>query len=75
MPNRNGTTTTHESQDIGAMVGRAREGIEDVAGRAKSTLNEVDRTLQAKMKENPILVLGLAVGVGYVIGRIFSRIR
>jgi ElaB/YqjD/DUF883 family membrane-anchored ribosome-binding protein len=57
------------------MVERAREGFEDVTERAKRTLDTVDRTLETRMRENPLLVLGLAVGVGYVIGRIFSRIR
>lgn len=74
MPNQNGTTATSE-RDLGAMVDRAREGFEDVTDRAKRTLSTVDRTLETRMRENPILVLGLAVGVGYVIGRIFSRIR
>ena len=74
MPNRNGTTATSE-RDLGAMVERAREGFDDVTGRAKSALNTVDRTLETRMRENPLLVLGLAVGVGYVIGRVFSRIR
>ena len=50
------------------------ESIEDVADRAKRTLAKADKTLGEKMKENPLLVLGAAVGVGYVIGRIFSRL-
>jgi hypothetical protein len=77
MPNRNGTTATSETneKDIAARIGRAREGLEDVAGRAKATFDRVDRTLQDRMRENPILVLGIAVGVGYMIGRIFSRLR
>ena len=74
MPNRNGTSTS-EGRDVGQMVERARGQIEDYAGQAKETLKTVDKTLEAKMRENPILVLGLAVGVGYVIGRVFSRIR
>ena len=75
MPNRNGTTQITEGKDIGAMVDRAREQIEDVADRAKHTLNTVDKTLEARMRENPLLVLGVAVGVGYVLGRLFSRFR
>ena len=75
MPNRNGTTQVSEGRDVGAVVERARDQIEEVAVRAKRTLATVDRTLESKMRENPLLVLGLAVGVGYVIGRIFSRVR
>ena len=75
MPNRNGTTQVSEAHDLGAMVDKARDQVEDVAVRAKRSLAAVDRTLEAKMRDNPLLVLGLAVGVGYVIGRIFSRVR
>ena len=75
MPNNNGSTTTDRGNDIGEMVDRARGNVEDFAGRARDAIQTADRTLQAKMRENPILVLGIAVGVGYVIGRIFSRVR
>ncbi len=74
MPNNNGTTTS-DRNDLGNVVERARDNVEDFAGRARDALQTADRSLQAKMRENPILVLGIAVGVGYVIGRIFSRIR
>lgn len=76
MPNRNGTTQVSDTgRDVAAVVERARDQMEEVAVRAKRTLATVDRTLESKMRENPLLVLGLAVGVGYVIGRIFSRVR
>lgn len=74
MPNNNGTTTS-ERGDLGDMVDRARGNVEDFAGRARDAIQTADRTLQTKMRENPLLVLGIAVGVGYVIGRIFSRVR
>ena len=75
MPNNNGTTTSDHANDLGHMVERARGNVEDFAGRAKDALEGADKTLQAKMRENPLLVLGVAVGVGYVIGRVFSKIR
>jgi ElaB/YqjD/DUF883 family membrane-anchored ribosome-binding protein len=75
MPNNNGSTTSDRGNDIGEMVDRARGNVEDFAGRARDAIQTADRTLQAKMRENPLLVLGIAVGVGYVIGRIFSRVR
>ena len=74
MANQNGTTTT-DGRDIQAMVDQARTRVEDVAGRAKATLDTVDRRLSTAMRENPLLVLGCAVGVGYVIGRVFNKIR
>jgi ElaB/YqjD/DUF883 family membrane-anchored ribosome-binding protein len=72
MTNPNGTQT--EERDLAHMLTSAREQIEDVADRAKRTLDRADKTLAEKMQENPILVLGIAVGVGYVIGRVFSRL-
>jgi ElaB/YqjD/DUF883 family membrane-anchored ribosome-binding protein len=75
MPNNNGSTTSDRGTDLGEMVDRARGNVEDFAGRARDAIQTADRTLQAKMRDNPLLVLGIAVGVGYVIGRIFSRVR
>lgn len=74
MANQNGTTTT-EGRDIGAMVDEARTRVEDFRGRAMNTIDTVDRRLSTAMRENPMLVLGVAVGVGYVVGRIFSKLR
>ena len=76
MPSNNGSTTTSDGgNDFGEMVDRARGNVEDFAGRARDAIQTADRSLQARMRENPLLVLGIAVGVGYVIGRIFSRVR
>lgn len=75
MANQNGSTTTTDGRDIAAMVDQARTRVEDAAGRAKATLDTVDRRLSTAMRENPMLVLGAAVGIGYVVGRIFSKIR
>jgi len=74
MPNNNGSTTS-EHTDLGQMVERARGNVEDFAERARDAIQSADRSLQARVRENPLLVLGIAVGVGYVIGRIFSRVR
>ncbi len=74
MPSNNGSTTSDRT-DLGDIVERARGNVEDFAGRARDAIQSADRSLQAKVRENPLLVLGIAVGVGYVIGRIFSRIR
>lgn len=75
MANQNGSTTTTEGRDIAAMVDEARTRVEDIKGRAIDTIDNVDRRLTTAMRENPMLVLGCAVGVGYVIGRVFSKIR
>lgn len=75
MANENGGSTTHEGRDIGKMVERARTQVEDVTDRAKGAVETLDRRLATTMQENPLLVLGAAVGVGYVIGRVFSRVR
>lgn len=74
MANQNGSTTT-DGRDIAAMVDQARTKVEDAADRAKATFDTVDRRLSTSMRENPMLVLGAAVGVGYIVGRIFSKIR
>jgi len=74
MANQNGTAQT-DGRDISAMVDQARTRVEDAAGKAKRTLDTVDQRLSVVMRENPMLVLGAAVGVGYVIGRIFSKLR
>jgi ElaB/YqjD/DUF883 family membrane-anchored ribosome-binding protein len=74
MANPNGNPQVG-TRDVQEMVERARTEIEDVADRAKRTLDDVDQRLSRTMQENPLLVLGAAVGVGYVIGRLFSRFR
>lgn len=78
MANPNGATETaeaRESLDVKKMIEGAREQIGDVADRTRRAVAKADRTLTTKVQENPLLVLGVAVGVGYVIGRIFSRYR
>ena len=74
MANQNGSTH-HDGRDISAMVDQARTRVEDVADRAKRGLDTVDQRLSVVMRENPMLVLGGAVAVGYVIGRVFSKLR
>lgn len=75
MANQNGSTTATEGRDLSAMVDDVRTRAEDIKGRAMDTIDTVDRRLSTAMKENPMLVLGVAVGVGYVVGRVFSKIR
>ena len=64
-----------ESVDVAQMIEGAREQVEEAADRARRAVAKADRALGERMQENPLLVLGIAVGVGYVIGRIFSRYR
>ena len=81
MANPNGTTETadpteaRESLDVAKMIEGAREQLGDVAERARRAVAKADRTLVTRVQENPLLMLGIAVGVGYVIGRVFSRYR
>jgi ElaB/YqjD/DUF883 family membrane-anchored ribosome-binding protein len=78
MANPDGATETaeaRESLDVAKMIAGAREQIGDVAERTRRAVAKADRTLITKVHENPLLVLGVAVGVGYVVGRIFSRYR
>jgi len=76
MANQNGTATEArgEGRDVSKIVERARTQVEDVTDRAKDAVETLDRRLATAMQENPMLVLGVAVGVGYVIGRVFSKI-
>jgi len=66
--NGHGATTREHAHDVAERLGA-------VATRARRTLSQADRSLSTKMQENPLLVLGIAVGIGYVIGRVFSRVR
>lgn len=74
MANQNGTTTK-EGRDIEHLVERARSQVEDVTGRARGAVETLDQRLATAMRDNPMMVLGVAVGVGYVIGRVFSKVR
>ncbi len=78
MANPNGATETtgaRESLDVAHMIEGARAQVGEATERARRAVTKADRRLVAKVQENPLLVLGVAVGVGYVIGRIFSRYR
>jgi ElaB/YqjD/DUF883 family membrane-anchored ribosome-binding protein len=79
MPNATDPAETHEQasehRDLGQILEGARDQLGDAADRARRVARRADRKLQEQMQENPLLVLGIAVGVGYVIGRIFSRYR
>lgn len=74
MANQNGSTQIGD-RDIGEMVEKARGQLEDYAGDARRRIDDLDRRVGDAVQQNPLLVLGIAVGVGYVIGRVFSRIR
>ena len=77
MANTTGKTQVDDGvgMDTGAMVERARHGIEDAADRAKRTFDDLDQRLSTAVRERPLVVLGAALGVGYVLGRIFNRLR
>lgn len=83
MPNATDTAETTETteggrsepRDFGQILEGARDQIGDAADRARRVVRRADRRLHEQMQENPLLVLGVAVGVGYVIGRLFSRYR
>ncbi len=75
MTNGNGTTKA-TGPDLGhvlEMAERAREKVGEAAERAQHAVRKADNLLVAKVRENPILVLSVAVGVGYVLGRLVSR--
>ncbi|MGZ3474031.1 MAG: glycine zipper domain-containing protein [Polyangiales bacterium] len=57
------------------MVEKAKGQLEDYAGDARRRIDDLDRRVTDAVQENPLLVLGIAVGVGYVIGRVVSRLR
>jgi ElaB/YqjD/DUF883 family membrane-anchored ribosome-binding protein len=77
MTNGNGTAKA-VGPDLGPMLEmaeHAREKVNEVAERAQHAVRKADNLLVAKVRENPLLVLGVAVGVGYVLGRLVSRFR
>jgi ElaB/YqjD/DUF883 family membrane-anchored ribosome-binding protein len=69
------TGTRPERRDVGQLLEGAREQLGDVVGRTRRAVTGADRKLTERMQENPLLVLGVAVGVGYLVGRLFSRYR
>ncbi|MFT3916782.1 MAG: hypothetical protein QM704_22685 [Anaeromyxobacteraceae bacterium] len=59
--------------DVGARVGevgrRMEERLEDVRGWA----DEAGENLRAFVREQPGIAIGVAAGLGFVLGRIFSK--
>ena len=54
----------------GPLMDRAQE----VAARVRQRLQPVDEFIGAQVKERPLVVLGVAVGLGYLAGRLIRRI-
>jgi hypothetical protein len=66
-----------EYQDNGGGVGRAAAHWEAAANealdRAKEQLSTADAWLRKSTRERPFLVLGAALGIGYLLGRLVAR--
>jgi ElaB/YqjD/DUF883 family membrane-anchored ribosome-binding protein len=66
----------HASGPFGAAAGKAAENVErlrtaahDAGASAQDHLEELER----RIEENPLPSAGIAFGLGFLIGRIFSR--
>jgi ElaB/YqjD/DUF883 family membrane-anchored ribosome-binding protein len=49
-------------------------GVEEVVPRIVQKVETVDAKLVAFVRERPLLALGTALAVGYLVGRTFSRL-
>ena len=74
MPNES-AAPSQEKRNLGQVVEHTRTQLEDAKDRAKDAVETSDRRLTMGVQENPMMVLGVAVGVGYVVGRIFAKVR
>jgi ElaB/YqjD/DUF883 family membrane-anchored ribosome-binding protein len=69
---------TNGSRDVAAgarealreVQGKVEAGVEDLRGYAESA----DTTIRGFARERPLLAIACALGVGFVIGRLASRI-
>jgi len=69
---------TNGSRDVAAgareafreVQGKVEAGVEDLRGYAESA----DATIRGFARERPLLAIACALGVGFVIGRLASRI-
>jgi ElaB/YqjD/DUF883 family membrane-anchored ribosome-binding protein len=68
---------TNGSEDVAAdaretlrqVQGRVTDGLEDLRGYAESA----DSAIREFARERPLLAIGCAIGIGFVIGRLASR--
>ena len=51
-----------------------QEGAEAVMSQLKDKLAPVDRFVRMAIQERPLMTLGVALGAGYLIGRLIRRI-
>lgn len=59
--------------DAGPRVQEARERAEESLRNARAHLEGAGRELDAKVRENPWAAIGIAAGVGLVLGVLLSR--
>jgi ElaB/YqjD/DUF883 family membrane-anchored ribosome-binding protein len=52
----------------------ARELVDRARERVPQALSEANDAFVAFVREQPLVALGAAVGVGYVLGRMFRRV-
>ncbi len=65
----------------GATAEQVRQGLRDVQGELQDRLEglrgyaeNLDGWIRSMARERPLLAIGLAVGVGFLVGRIASRV-
>lgn len=71
-------TKTHVETTVDSVLNsfeKVRAEGEAVIDQTRRVVVKADRTLKEKMRQNPLLVLGIALGVGYMAGRLYSKFR
>ena len=77
---QNTKTSTHTIEAKVHEVGEsprepAKEAADEVIGRVKEKLAPIDQWIRTLAREQPMVALAGAVGVGYLIGRLIRRVN
>lgn len=62
---------SHQAQEMGHKIGERFEGAKDVVGEQLRTLDRQTRTF---VEEHPFLSLGIALGAGFMVARLVSKL-
>jgi ElaB/YqjD/DUF883 family membrane-anchored ribosome-binding protein len=72
-----GKTGDRALEDVKDRIGRVRANLEDVVGdasdRGRDALRDVSERVEEHIRERPMTVIALAVGLGFVFGATWRR--
>lgn len=64
-------TLGHQAQEVGQKIGERFEGAKDVVG---DQLKAIDQTTRTFVQDHPFLSLGIALGAGFLVARLVSKL-